>query len=212
MTTEDDLRVGYAYSFRRHYFIGLLKLQDTILMDARFMSEGVLADDGFVRLHYYAREPGHHFTGIVYLLGNNIGATIPEIFPYLERHNDFFQRSIAGPLADAVNGALHLPRSVLDSAEGVSHRQSQIIVTVNADYCLIDVTDPPHQFGNLGAEFVRHCVTCRVRNIYRCGASIDDSFCYFRKISDICSAGILGREFHIVSECFRIGHSVARHL
>ena len=51
----------------------------------------------------------------------------------LERHHDFFERSVARALADAVDGALDLPRAGLHRRQRIRHRQAQIVVAVHAD-------------------------------------------------------------------------------
>ena len=56
-----------------------------------------------------------------------------------ERHHDFFQRGVAGPFADPVDGAFHLARAVADAGERVGHRQAEIVVAVHADDGPLDV-------------------------------------------------------------------------
>ena len=64
-----------------------------------------------------------------------------ELLPDLERHDDLFERGIAGALADAVDGALDLARSVLDAGERVGDGQAEIVVAVNAEDGLVDIPD-----------------------------------------------------------------------
>ena len=52
------------------------------------------------------------------------------------RHDNFFERSVARTLTDAVDRAFHLARAVLHASQGVRYRQSQIVVAVRGDRTL----------------------------------------------------------------------------
>jgi len=49
----------------------------------------------------------------------------------LDQHRDLLQRAVAGPLADAVDRALDLPRPGQDPGVGVGDRQPQVVVAVD---------------------------------------------------------------------------------
>ena len=53
-------------------------------------------------------------------------------------HDDFFQRAVAGPLAEAVDRAFDLAGAVLDGGQAVGHGQAQVVVAVDADHGLVD--------------------------------------------------------------------------
>ena len=61
------------------------------------------------------------------------------VVPRAEGHHDFFERAVAGPLAEAVDRALDLAGAVLDGRQAVGHRQAEVVVAVNADHRLVDV-------------------------------------------------------------------------
>ena len=50
-----------------------------------------------------------------------------------DRHHDLFERGIAGPLADAVDGALDLPRAGRDAGQRVGDRQAEVVVAVDGE-------------------------------------------------------------------------------
>ncbi len=64
----------------------------------------------------------------------------------VERHHDLFERRVAGPLADAVDGALDLAGAVLDAGERVGDGQPEVVVAVGGD----------HDVGPLALHLVDH--------------------------------------------------------
>ena len=56
-----------------------------------------------------------------------------------QRHDDFFERAVAGPFADAVDGAFDLAGAVLDGGQAVGDGQAEVVVAVDADHGLVDV-------------------------------------------------------------------------
>ena len=53
---EHQRRLRHADVGRAHDFVGAAILQHAVLMNARFVREGVASDDGFVGLHVLAGE------------------------------------------------------------------------------------------------------------------------------------------------------------
>ena len=66
-------------------------------------------------------------------------AGVVEIVPRAERHDDFFERAVARPFADAVDRAFDLARPGFDGGEAVGHGQSEVVVAMDADDGLVDV-------------------------------------------------------------------------
>ena len=62
-----------------------------MLVDTRLVSEGVRANDGFVRLHGHARVGAHHLAGAHNLSAVYIGGQIKEVFACLYGHHHLFQ-------------------------------------------------------------------------------------------------------------------------
>ena len=85
-------------------------------MNARLVGEGVAADDRLVPLHLHAGDVGHQPAGGHEPLAVDARVGLIKIAARAQRHDDFFQRAVAGPLADAVDRAFDLPGAVFDAA------------------------------------------------------------------------------------------------
>jgi hypothetical protein len=86
-------------------------LEHAILMDARFVGEGVGTHHCLVRLHRIAGDLRHQLGGRHDLGGIDPRFDREDIRTRAHRHDDFFERGIAGPLAQAVDRALDLART-----------------------------------------------------------------------------------------------------
>ena len=73
------------------------------------MREGVCTHDSFIRLYRKTRNAGNQ-AGAIHDLGriNLIDATRENILAGLDRHDDFFERSITGPFTQTINSTFHL--------------------------------------------------------------------------------------------------------
>ena len=69
MLSENDLAFGHADRSRRHDFVGNGVLQHAVLMDAGFVRERVVADDGLVGLNRHAGDFAQQAAGGVEFLG-----------------------------------------------------------------------------------------------------------------------------------------------
>ena len=58
--------------------------------------------------------------------------------PGLDGHDDFLQRRVASPLANAVDRAFHLPGAVADGRQRIGDGQSQVVMAMDADDGLPD--------------------------------------------------------------------------
>ena len=96
------------------------------------MPEGVLADDGLVGLDSHASDTANHAAGLVNLGGVGVNLDAEMVFTCVQTHDDFFNGGVAGPLADAVDAALHLACAELHSNQTIGDGQAQVIVTVDA--------------------------------------------------------------------------------
>jgi len=83
------------------------------------VGEGVFADDGFVALHHQAGEMADHAAGGIDLGGFDARADLIMIRADFQGHDDFFQRGVAGALADAVDGALDLACATFHGRERI---------------------------------------------------------------------------------------------
>ena len=81
------------------------------------MRKGVLTNNRLIELHRKARHPANHMARAVKVYWINSGLIWQCVIPDIQRHYDFFQRRIACPLPQTINGALNLPRAISDSGE-----------------------------------------------------------------------------------------------
>ena len=94
------------------------------------MRKGVPAHDGLRRIRTDTDDGGQQLAAPVDLGGVHFGIGVVDVLAGLQRHDDLFQRRIAGPFADAVDGAFHLFGSRPDRCQGVAHGHAQVVVAV----------------------------------------------------------------------------------
>ena len=80
-------------------------------------------------------------------------------------HDQFFEGRIAGPLADAVDGAFELARPGSDCFEKVGYRQPQVVVAVDRNHRLVNVGHVGFNAANEVAKFARGKVAHGVGNV-----------------------------------------------
>ena len=89
-----------------------------MLVNAGLVRERIVADDGFVTLHDHAGEMRDETAGRVDLTRVDTGRqTAENLGSHLQRHHDFFERSVAGAFAEAVDCAFDLACPGLDSGQ-----------------------------------------------------------------------------------------------
>ena len=93
--------------------------------------------------------------------------------PGAQRHHDFFQRAVAGPLADAVDRAFDLAGARFHRGQAVGHGQAQVVVAMDADHGLVDVRHALAERADDVADVRRRGVADRVGNVDRGGAGVD---------------------------------------
>ena len=96
------------------------------------------------------------------------------IAPRLERHHDFLERAVAGPLAQAVDRALDLPGALLRGPPGCWRRPGP---RSSWQWTLMTALSMPRTFffrcADGGGVLLRHRVADRVRDVDRRGAGLD---------------------------------------
>ena len=199
MFAEHQIGLREAHVLGPHDFVGARFFEHAVLMDARFVREGVAADDGFVALHLNAGHVRDEAAGGDQTLCLDVGADVIEVMPRAQRHDDFFQRAVAGALADAIDRAFDLARAVFDAGQAVGHGQAEIVVAVNADHGLIDVGHAFFERANDIAVLRRRGVANRVGNVDGGGAGRDGGFDDLAEEIDFGAGGVFGREFDVVA-------------
>ena len=82
-----------------------------------------------------------------------------------KRHDELFQRSVARPLADAVDGALDLAGAGPHRRQGICHGQAQVVVAVDGNDHVIDTRHVLHQVVHNMRVFVGNRVAHRIRDV-----------------------------------------------
>ena len=85
----------------------------------------------------------------------------------LQRHDDLFERGIAGPLAEAVDRAFDLARAGADGGQRIGDGQAEIVVAMDGDDRLVDVGHAVAQHGDQRGEFLGHRIADGVRDVDR---------------------------------------------
>ncbi len=115
-------------------------------------------------------------------------------------HDNFFERGVAGALADAVDGALDLAGSGGDGRHGVGYRHAEIVMAVGGDSDVLDSLDAAADGCDQFAELGGHGIANGVGNIERGGAGFDDRIEYLAEKFGVGTRGIFGGKFHIGAE------------
>ena len=106
---EHQTVAGQPDALRAHDLVGLLVLQNPVLVDAGFVREGVVAHHRFVDRDQNAGDLRQQAAGGVDLPGVDPHVDgLEDVAPGLDRHHHLFERGVAGALADAVDGAFDL--------------------------------------------------------------------------------------------------------
>src|SRR5713226_5846600 len=140
MLAEHEFVRGNAHRFRRHDFVTQRIADHSVLMYAGLVRKGVAADNRFVRLHAKADDLRKRLTSRVNLARIDSSFEGQPITAHVQRHDYFLQRSVAGAFANSVYRALDLSRPGFDRCETVGHRQSEIVMTMDADGDVFSIT------------------------------------------------------------------------
>ena len=87
---------GPADILGAHDFVGLAFLDDTVLMDAGLVREGIGADDGLVRLHRKTGDARNQARGRHDLGGVDARVATEKIATRTHRHHDLLERGVTG--------------------------------------------------------------------------------------------------------------------
>ena len=166
-------------------------------MDARFVGKCVLPNDRLVPLHVHAGDARNEAAGGEQFLGVDIRCEAEGILAYFQRHHHFFQRRIAGPFTQPVDGALHLSRASFDGGETVGNRQAEIVVAVTTNHRIVNVRHVLLQVLDDVPKMRRHGVADGVGNVDRGCTGGDRLFDHFAEEIEFSPRGIFGRELNV---------------
>ncbi len=193
-----EVVLGQADALGSDDFVGIFRLEHPILMDAGAVGESVGPDDRLVGLHRHVAELADQCAGAMNFVVADIGLHPEQVGAGFEDHRHLFQRAVARPLADAVDGALNLAGPHLHRADGVGHREPQIIVAVDRDDRLVDVGYPVEQGVDDAGELGRYRVAHGIRDIDGAGPRLDGGLHHAAEVIDGGAARILAGELHII--------------
>ena len=194
---QHELGGGKADVLGPHDLVGRALLEHAVLVNARLVGEGVLADDRLVALHLDAGHVGHQPAGGHQPPGVDVRVGMIEIVAGPQGHDDLFQRAVAGPLAQAVDRALDLPGAGLDGGQAVGHGHAQVVVAMDADHGLVDVGHAVAERLDDVVHVAGRGVAHRVGNVDRRGPGGDGRFDHLAEEIGLGAGGVLGRELDV---------------
>ena len=171
-----------------------------------FVCEGILADDGLVVLHRKARDVRNQLRGPRQKLRVDAGLKRHRVAAHFERHDDLFQRRIAGPFADAVDGAFDLACAAQNAGQRIGDGQAQIVVAVGRED---DFLAARHAFAQHPDElqiFLRRRIADGVGDIDRRGAGSDRQLHAAAQEIGLRARRVFRAPLHIVREIARSRH------
>lgn len=110
-----------ANTFRSDDFVSVLRFQHAILMNARAVREGITSDNRFVQLYRHITQLADQLAGAVNFLMFDVGVQTNQTLAGFQNHGNLFQRGVACPFADAVDGTFDLACAHLHSTNRVRH-------------------------------------------------------------------------------------------
>ena len=194
---HDDLTTHLSDAGGVDDLVGRTVGQHPVLMDARLVGEGVAPHHGLVVLHRVPRQAGHEPRGAGQLLGAHRGRDAGELIGTdPQRHDDFLERGVPGPLTEPVDAHLDLARPGLHPGEGVRRGQPEVVVAVGRQHVVTrdlfpDVLDE-------GPEVPWDAVPDGVGDVQRGGAGFDRGPEHLQHEVERRPGGVLGAELHVV--------------
>ena len=198
MLAEHQRGLLQADHFRLHDLVGRSVLQHAVLMDAAFMRERVAADDRLVVLHRERGRRRNQFRGAHQLRGVDLVPPRKLVVAHVDRHHDFFERRIAGPLADAVDGAFDLPRAAGDAGQRIRHRHAEVVMAMHGKNRLVGIRHALDQRAHEVGVFLRHRVADGIGNVDRGGAGLDHGLDDPAEKIHFAAGAVFRRPFDIV--------------
>ena len=121
-----------AHAFGREDFVGLAILEHAVLMDAGAVRKGVRTNDGLVRRHGFVADLCNERRRSGDVLHHDAGLETFEVtVANVQSGGHFFERRVAGALAQTVHAAFDLTRAHLHGRQRIGRCHAQVVVAVN---------------------------------------------------------------------------------
>ena len=131
----------------------------------------------------------------------------------LDRHHHLLERGVAGPLSQAVDRALDLPRAAeCHAGERVGDGHAEIVVAMHRPDRFIRVRNPLPERPYERAELFRHRVPDGVRDVDGRGAFFDRRLEHATQEIEIRATAVLGRKLDVGTVIARELHREPRGL
>ncbi|EEF93541.1 hypothetical protein CATMIT_01827, partial [Catenibacterium mitsuokai DSM 15897] len=215
VAAHHHLRLGPAHVFGRHDLVGAAVLEHAVLVDARLVRERVLPDHRLVALDHHAGDAREQARGRHQPAGVDAGAGVVVSVAHAQRHHQFFQRAVAGALADAVDGALDLARAAFDRGQAVGHGQAQVVVAVGAEHRFFGVAHVGTQVFEQRADLAGRGVADGVGDVQRARAGGDRRAADLDQVLGLGAQRVLAGELDVVDIAARLldrGDGAFQHL
>ena len=188
-----------THVFGAHDFVGFARLQNAVLMNAGGMGKGVRAHYGLVGLHGETGDGTHQLTCGHDLRRIDVRLKVKEVASGFDRHHHFFQGTVAGAFAQAVDRAFNLARAArVHACQGIRDRHSEVVVAVHGPNRLIGIRHLfPKVFEKGPIEF-RHRVAHGIGNVDGGGAGGNHGFADAVEEFWFGSIPVFSREFNVV--------------
>ena len=139
----------------------------------------------------------------------HVGGEAVRVAPRADRHDDLFERGVAGPLADTVDGALDLPGPGAHRGEAVRYGEPKVVMAVHRDDGLVDIPDVLVDARDELVELLRRGVAHGVGNVDRGRAGVDGGFEQAVDVVRVAPGGVHRRELDVVAVLLRPRHVLA---
>ena len=174
--------------------------------------EGIPADDRLVVLHRERGRRRHQLGGTVQHLGVDADLIGQHVAARLDGHHDLFQRGVARPLADAVDGAFDLPAAGADAGQRVGDRHAEVVVAVHGEDRLLRARHLLHHGAEHLVVFLGRGVADGIGQVDGGGAGLERRLHAAAQIVDLGARGVLGRPLHVLHPVARPRHLEVDHL
>ena len=146
--------------------------------------------------------------GLHDFLGDDAVGEADPVGPDPHRHHDLLERTVAGALADAVDGALDLARTGVHRQERVGDGQAQIVVAMDREDRLVDVGHAVPDLADQVGELLGVGVAHRVGDVDRGGAARDGGLDAAEQEVGLGARRVHGTPLDIVGVAPRTGDAV----